>query len=144
MVLAGLSMPAFFAEIAAGDVEVASLFVMQTTPGAGVIVGHVLCITVLANLGKMFPLLCYRQLASWRQRLALSIGLWPRGAVGAGVLVLSLKYGLGGLIMTVAALCLALNLMLTGGFIVLVKRLVGGQTTTPLTSPPLTVEPQDH
>jgi hypothetical protein len=36
-----------------------------------------------ANLGKMFPLLVYRQEASWRERLAISIGMWPRGEVGA-------------------------------------------------------------
>jgi len=48
----------------------------------------VLGITVLTNLGKIFPLFCYRQGASWRERLALTIGLWPRGEVGAGILTL--------------------------------------------------------
>ena len=49
---------------------------------------HVLALTVLSNLGKMFPAFCYRREAHWRERLALAIGMWPRGEVGAGVLVL--------------------------------------------------------
>jgi hypothetical protein len=70
-----------------------------------------------ANLGKMVPALCYRHEASWRERVALAIGMWPRGEVGAGVLVVSLGYGLGGPMITVAMLSLALNLVLTGEFI---------------------------
>jgi hypothetical protein len=49
--------------------------------------------------------------------------MWPRGEVGAGVLVISLSYGIGGPIVTVAMLSLALNLLLTGVFIYVVKRL---------------------
>ena len=45
--------------------------------------------------------------------------------MGAGVLILSLSYGISGPIVTVAMLCLALNLILTGAFIVIVKKLVG-------------------
>jgi hypothetical protein len=56
----------------------------------------------------------------------VAIGMWPRGEVGAGVLVLSLSYGIGGPIVTVAMLSLALNLALTGVFIVIVKRLIAG------------------
>jgi Kef-type K+ transport system membrane component KefB len=88
--------------------------------------GHVLALTGLANLGKMVPALCYRREAHWRERLALAIGMWPRGEVGAGVLVVSLGYGLGGPMITAAMLSLALNLVLTGAFILLVKRLVTG------------------
>jgi len=87
------------------------------------IVFHVLLITLLSNLGKMFPLFCYRKEAHWRERLAVAIGMWPRGEVGAGVLVISLSYGIGGPIVTVAMLSLALNLLLTGLFIYFVKRL---------------------
>jgi Kef-type K+ transport system membrane component KefB len=85
---------------------------------------HVLFITVLANLGKMFCVLCYRRDATPRERLALAIGMWPRGEVGAGVLVLSLSYGIGGPIVVVAMLSLALNLLLTGAFIWVIKRLL--------------------
>jgi amino acid permease len=49
--------------------------------------------------------------------------MWPRGEVGAGVLVISLSYGIGGPIVTVAMLSLAFNLLLTGAFIYIVKRL---------------------
>jgi Kef-type K+ transport system membrane component KefB len=81
-------------------------------------------VTVLSNFGKMFPALCYRREATWKERLALAIGMWPRGEVGAGVLVVSIGYGIGGPIVTVAALSLALNLVLTGGFIWMVKKLL--------------------
>jgi hypothetical protein len=52
--------------------------------------------------------------------------MWPRGEVGAGVLVVSLSYGIGGPILTVAVLSLALNLLCTGLFIVAVKKLLAG------------------
>ncbi len=84
---------------------------------------HVILLTALINLGKMFPALCYRREAHWRERLAVAIGMWPRGEVGAGVLVISLSYGIGGPIVTVAMLSLAFNLLLTGAFIYIVKRL---------------------
>jgi Kef-type K+ transport system membrane component KefB len=89
----------------------------------GVIAMHVLVITVISNLGKMFPAFCYRREADRRERLALAIGMWPRGEVGAGVLVISLSYGIGGPIVTISMLSLALNLLLTGVFIYFVKRL---------------------
>ena len=92
----------------------------------GMIALHVALITLLSNLGKMFPAFCYRREAHWRHRLAVAIGMWPRGEVGAGVLVLSISYGIGGPIVTVAMLSLALNLALTGVFILLVKRLIRG------------------
>lgn len=108
MILVGLSMP----PIAVGS-------------GSWQTIGlHVLGITALANLGKMFPLFVYRKEAHWKERLAICIGMWPRGEVGAGVLIISLGYGIGGLMVTVAALSLALNILLTGVFIVIVKRLL--------------------
>jgi Kef-type K+ transport system membrane component KefB len=91
--------------------------------GLGLIVLHVLIVTIISNLGKMFPALCYREEAHWRERLALAIGMWPRGEVGAGVLVISMSYGIGGPVVTIAMLSLALNLLLTGIFIYVVKRL---------------------
>ncbi len=96
----------------------------QPSLGWDMIALHVLAVTVLSNLGKMFPAFCYRREAHWRHRLAVAIGMWPRGEVGAGVLVLSLSYGIGGPIVTVAMLSLALNLALTGVLIVAVKRLI--------------------
>jgi len=110
MVFVGLSMPVI--DLGAAGLSWASL------------AGHTLAVTVLANLGKMFPLFCYRAEADWRERLALCIGMWPRGEVGAGILVLSLGYGIAGPMVSVAAFSLALNLVLTGVFIVGVKRLL--------------------
>lgn len=113
MVLVGLSMPPIGAAVDGGM-------------GWGTIAIHVLIVTILANLGKMFPLFMYRREAHWRERLAICIGMWPRGEVGAGVLVISLGYGIGGDMVTIAALSLALNLLLTGIFILIVRRLLAG------------------
>lgn len=110
MVLVGLSMPA---------VELGG-------SSAWALLGHTLALTAVANLGKMFPAFVYRAEANRRERLALAIGMWPRGEVGAGVLVVSIGYGIGGPMITVAALSLALNLLLTGLFIGVVKRLLAG------------------
>ncbi len=87
---------------------------------------HVFMVTILSNLGKMYPFFCYRKEADWRQRLSVAIGMWPRGEVGAGILVLSLSYGIGGPIVTVAMLSLSLNLALTGVFILIIKKLIAG------------------
>ena len=161
MVLVGLSMPAIFGGFdsqhpvpspaglhaaAPGSVvddpalhggEQAGRFVATVTAsqpklGWGMIMLHVLMVTLLSNIGKMFPAFCYRREAHWRHRLALAIGMWPRGEVGAGVLVLSLSYGIGGPIVTVAMLSLTLNLVLTGGFIVIVKKLINEIPESPL------------
>jgi Kef-type K+ transport system membrane component KefB len=110
MVLVGLSMP----PIALGS----------DASTAWALLGHVLAVTVLANIGKMFSVFCYRDEASLRERLAVSIAMWPRGEVGAGILVVSLGYGLGGTMVAVATLSLALNLVATGAFIWIVKRLL--------------------
>ncbi|CRX37714.1 sodium:proton antiporter [Estrella lausannensis] len=85
---------------------------------------HVLLITLVSNLGKMFPMFCYRDEAPLKERLALSISMFPRGEVGAGVLVASMGYGLGGTALIVAVLSLALNLVLTGLFIIGVQELI--------------------
>ncbi len=69
-----------------------------------------------------------RKEASLRERLALCIGMFPRGEVGAGVLVVSMAYGLSGMPLTVAVFSLALNLLLTGLFIIGEKKLIGAQT----------------
>ncbi len=109
MVLAGLSMPVL-------PLRGLNLSVLAF---------HVLLITFLCNLGKMFPLFCYRDQASFRERLALSIGLFPRGEAATRKLVLSVGYGIGGFALTVSAWSIALNLILTGVFIILIKKLIG-------------------
>jgi Kef-type K+ transport system membrane component KefB len=112
MVLVGLSMPPITSEGISWNI----------------LIGHVLLITLLSNLGKMFPTFCYRKEASLKERLALSIAMFPRGEVGAGGLVISLSYGLAGTAITVATLSLALNLLLTGVFIGVVKKLIDQKT----------------
>jgi len=126
MVLVGLSMPPFVGAAAAAFVDSTTVTGSQPPMGWGAIALHVIVVTVISNIGKMFPAFCYRREAHWRERLAVAIGMWPRGEVGAGVLVVSLSYGIGGPIVTVAVLSLALNLVLTGVFIVIVRRLVAG------------------
>lgn len=113
MVLVGLSMPSFAGTLSGSEGLNVNTLIL-----------HVLAVTVLANLGKMFPIFVYRREATIKERLAIGIGMWPRGEVGAGVLVISLGYGISGYIVTVAALSLALNLLLTGVFILIVKRLL--------------------
>lgn len=131
MVLVGLNMPAVLGASAAVEPKeagkaVAGVLAAQSHPGWGWMAWHVLVVTFLANLGKMYPALCYRREASWRERLAVAVSLWPRGEVGAGVLIVSLSYGIGGPAITVAMLSLALNLALTGLFILLVQALLRG------------------
>jgi Kef-type K+ transport system membrane component KefB len=103
--------------------QIGRITAAQPTMAWSLIALHVLLITLVSNVGKMFPAFCYRREAHWRERLAVAVGMWPRGEVGAGVLVISLSYGIGGPIVTIAMLSLALNLLLTGLFIFVVKRL---------------------
>ncbi len=125
--LVGLGMPLIGAGAdpsAPEGLALGAVSAAQPAMTAGQIALHVAAVTLLSNLGKMFPVLCYRDEAGWRERLALSVAMWPRGEVGAGILVLSLGYGLGGPMITVAVLSLAVNLLLTGVFILIVRRLV--------------------
>ncbi|MBP2680623.1 MAG: putative Na+/H+ exchange protein, partial [Candidatus Krumholzibacteriota bacterium] len=127
MLFVGLSMPAIFGEAQpAKSILGDTITAAQPMPGFGIIALHVAVVTVISNLGKMFPAFCYRGEAHRRERVATAIGMWPRGEVGAGVVVISLGYGVGGPAVTVAVLSLALNLLLTGFFIWIVKRLIRG------------------
>jgi len=130
MVLVGLSMPVIFGATAAAR--------GPQLPWTEIL-KHVAVITVIINLGKMFPVFCYRREAHWRERLAVAIGMWPRGEVGAGVLAVSLSYGIGGFMVTVAILSLALNLVLTGLFITWVKKLIHDAPLQPAPPPPMVV-----
>lgn len=86
----------------------------------GILLLHVIMLTILANLGKLFPMLCYKKEASLRERAALSIAMWPRGEVGAGVLMIATQYQLPPIALELAGLSLTLNLALSGAFIYLV------------------------
>ncbi len=108
--MVGLSMPLM---LGAG-------FNLSTTD----LIFHVLVVTIISNIGKMFVFFCYKKEATIKERLALAVALFPRGEVGAGVLALAVGYGIKGPFMQVAFLSLALNLILTGGFIYCVKKLI--------------------
>lgn len=98
---------------------------------------HVLIVTLLSNIGKMFPCFCYRNEATLKERLAVSVAMFPRGEVGAGILALSLSYGINGPHVAVAFMSLALNLILTAVFILIVKKLLdpsNGTTSDQLAS----------
>lgn len=133
MLCVGLSMPPFTggtpvasSALAFSGVSPDVLASRLVIPSVGMLFLHVLAVSLVANLGKMFPVFCYRDEAPLRHRLAVAIGMWPRGEVGAGVLIVSMSYGIGGPALAVAVLSLALNLLLTGVFILAVKRLVAG------------------
>lgn len=108
MFLVGLSLP----KIVLGGTSIST------------IIGHVFWISLLSNAGKCFPAFFYKKEASLRERLALSVTMFPRGEVGGGVLLIALGYGLSGLPATLAGLSLALNLILIGVFILIVKWLI--------------------
>ena len=59
--------------------------------GIGIVVIHVLVLTFLMNIGKCVPLAAYGDEATLRERVALSLGMFPRGEVGIGVLLVSLE-----------------------------------------------------
>jgi Kef-type K+ transport system membrane component KefB len=93
---------------------------------------HVLILTCLSNLGKLYPMLCYKKEASFRERAALSVAMWPRGEVGAGILIISMNYALPPVVLQLAQLSLALNLTLTGLFIYIVLWLLRKPRTIPV------------
>ena len=121
MLLVGMSMPLI--NLDSTPQESASMIASLPMPSWGTIALHVVLVTLLSNLGKLAPMLFYRD-RSLKERLALSIGMFTRGEVGAGVIFIALGYHIGGPILLVSVLTLVLNLILTGGFVAIVKRLV--------------------
>jgi Sodium/hydrogen exchanger family len=117
MLLAGMALP---------PIEFAAM-------GIGIVAVHVLLLTFLMNLGKCVPLAAYGNEASLTERAALSLGMFPRGEVGIGVLLVSLEIfhqtgssGVPGISESISlgGLSLALNLSLTGVFILAVIKLL--------------------
>lgn len=123
MFLVGMSMPHFigvnFAETQAGEYSVTG---SQEMMPWGVIALHVLIVSLLSNIGKLFPVIFYRD-RKFSERLALSIGMFTRGEVGAGVIFIALGYNLGGPALAISVLTIVLNLILTGIFVLWVKKL---------------------
>lgn len=123
MMLVGLSTPLFIrGDLGGLTAEATSITAAQPMMSWGQIAWNVLIVTILSNIGKLFPLLCYRN-RDIRERLALSIGMFTRGEVGAGILIIALGYSLGGPILIISILSLVLNLILTGVFVIWVKKL---------------------
>lgn len=119
MLLVGMSMPQISASAhAVGD----SIMASQPMPSWGVIALHVVVVSILSNIGKLVPMLFYRN-HSIKERLALSIGMFTRGEVGAGVIFIALGYSIGGAALLISVLTLVFNLVLTGIFVLIVKRL---------------------
>ena len=126
MLLVGLSMPLVTGVGATGATDpaeaAASVTASQPMMPWGILVLHVVAVSALSNLGKLVPLLFYRD-RSLSERLALSVGMFTRGEVGAGVIFIALGYNLGGPALIISVLTIVLNLILTGGFVVWVKHL---------------------
>ena len=123
MFLVGMSMPRFlgvdFAEASLGQHSVTG---SQEMMSWGIIMLHVLIVSLLSNIGKLFPVFFYKD-RKFSERLALSIGMFTRGEVGAGVIFIALGYSLGGPALIISVLTIVLNLILTGIFVLWVKKL---------------------
>ncbi|MBR3677770.1 MAG: sodium:proton antiporter [Alistipes sp.] len=122
MLLVGMSMPLIDMSGAAPVSEEAKQSLIATIPmmSGWEIALHVLAVTFLSNIGKLVPMFFYRD-HSLTERLALSVGMFTRGEVGAGVIFIALGYNIGGPILLISVLALVLNLILTVGFVTIVK-----------------------
>lgn len=124
MLLVGLSMPAFIGEYAIIGGNSGEITILGSQPmiSMKMIIIHVLIVSLISNIGKMVPVLFYRDRLI-EERLALSIGMFTRGEVGAGIIFIALSYNIGGPALIISVLALVLNLILTGFFVVWVKKL---------------------
>ena len=124
MLLVGVSMPVFIGDHSIADEikEGASLLGSQPMIPMGRILVHVIIVSVISNIGKMVPVLFYRERLI-EERLALSIGMFTRGEVGAGIIFIALSYNIGGPALIISVLSIVLNLILTGIFVIWVRKL---------------------
>lgn len=123
MFLVGMSMPCFL-DIGTAIVEEApkSFTASQPMMEWELIAVHVFIVSVLSNLGKICPVMFYRD-RKLSERLALSVGMFTRGEVGAGIIFIAISYNLGGPVLVISVLTLVVNLILTGVFVVWVRKL---------------------
>ena len=128
MVLVGVSMPLVSGMGASEAVAEGSITAAQPMMSWDVILLHVVLVSLLSNIGKLVPLLFYRD-RSLRERMALAVGMFTRGEVGAGVIFIALGYSLGGPALIISVLTLVLNLILTMGFVLWVRHLAKGCPT---------------
>ena len=120
MLLVGMSMPLI--HMTDDPEQTNSVIASLPMLSWGSIALHVVMVSLLSNIGKLTPMLFYRD-RSLKERLALSVGMFTRGEVGAGVIFIALGYHIGGPILLISVLTLVFNLILTGGFVLIVKRL---------------------
>ena len=64
------------------------------------------------------------------ERLALSISMFTRGEVGAGIIFIALGYNLGGPALVISVLTLVLNLIFDRNLCALVRKLALRSVTT--------------
>jgi hypothetical protein len=119
MLLVGMSMPLINAEAANSSESILGSIPMMPM---GTIIFHVVMVSLISNIGKLVPMFFYRD-RSLTERFALSVGMFTRGEVGAGVIFIALGYNIGGPILLISVLTLVLNLILTIGFVYIVKHL---------------------
>ena len=122
MFLVGMSMPPLQGISLPGDIGLASITGSQEMMPWALIIVHVVIVSLLSNVGKLFPVFFYRD-RKLSERLALSIAMFTRGEVGAGVIFIALGYNLGGPALVISVLTIVLNLILTGIFVLWVKKL---------------------
>ncbi len=120
MFLVGLSVPF----VMGGKFEINPEVLISTVPMMpwGEIAFHVVMVTILSNVGKLMPIFFYRD-RKFSERLAVSVGMFTRGEVGAGVIFIAISYNLDSNALIISALTLVLNLILTGGFVMWVGKL---------------------
>lgn len=123
MFLVGLSMPPFIGVDFLEDIPGTHSITGSQPMMSWIMIGfHVVIVSILSNLGKLFPVFFYRD-RKLSERLALSVGMFTRGEVGAGIIFIALGYSLGGPALIISVLTLVFNLILTGAFVFWVKRL---------------------
>lgn len=123
MFLVGVSMPVFFGvDFAAQAAGATTITAAQPIMSWPMIAFHVVMVSFLSNIGKLFPIFFYRERHK-RECLALSIGMFTRGEVGAGIIFIALGYNLGGPALIISVLTIVFNLLLTGFFVVWVEKL---------------------
>ena len=105
-------MPVFMGvDFAQQAAEVTTVTGSQPMMSWSMIALHVVIVSFLSNIGKLFPLFFYRD------------RMFTRGEVGAGVIFIALGYGLGGPMLIISVLTIVFNLILTGIFVIWVEKL---------------------
>ena len=70
----------------------------------------------------MVPVFFYKD-RKLSERLAISIGMFTRGEVGAGIIFIAIGYNIGGPLLAISIQTIVLNQILTGFYVLIVKKL---------------------